>query len=387
MGLETGVTYISDLDANNPASTDNRVEGDDHIRNIKTGLLNTFPQVTGAVNANQTELNYLDGATPGTALASKALVVDANRDINTIGDLTADTLTTSGGTASMRLEETDAGVNLGRWRWEVAGGVARLRSFLDNGTGVRNALEVQHDAAGEITSTILRTTNGNNLEIAADGGGDVQIDLVTGGSGTFSLDLPSSATGDVYYRNASGTFQRLALGTAGQVLTVNTGATAPEWGAATTYVARVATQSGTAVTLATGIPASTNEIVINFDRVGMDDAGNQDLMIQLGTGAGPTWITTGYLSGSERATQEDGITTGLQCYTQFTNAAHLMGNYHIYQTGADIWVGSGVLADQSGNVSIAGGRIAAGAEVTAVRITTVSGTPTFDNGYARVMYK
>jgi hypothetical protein len=52
------------------------------------------------------------------------------------------------------------------------------------------------------------------------------------------INAGSDADGDVYYR-ASGAFARLPKGTAGQVLTINTGATAPEW----------ATSSGGASTL------------------------------------------------------------------------------------------------------------------------------------------
>lgn len=63
MGLETG-TYISDLNPNNPVNaTDGVGEGDDHLRLIKSLLLNTFPNITGAVNASQAELNHLVGAT------------------------------------------------------------------------------------------------------------------------------------------------------------------------------------------------------------------------------------------------------------------------------------------------------------------------------------
>lgn len=43
---------------------------------------------------------------------------------------------------------------------------------------------------------------------------------------------PMTTAGDVIYGGASGTPTRLAIGTAGQVLKVNSGATAPEWGAA-----------------------------------------------------------------------------------------------------------------------------------------------------------
>jgi hypothetical protein len=57
------VTYISDLNASYPAAGDSRSEGDDHIRNLKTGIKATFPNVSGAVTPTHTELNYVDGVT------------------------------------------------------------------------------------------------------------------------------------------------------------------------------------------------------------------------------------------------------------------------------------------------------------------------------------
>ncbi len=48
MALET-VTYISDLNDKNPTSGDPKSQGDDHIRNTKEALLNTFPLVKGAI--------------------------------------------------------------------------------------------------------------------------------------------------------------------------------------------------------------------------------------------------------------------------------------------------------------------------------------------------
>lgn len=63
MGLETG-TYINDLNPNNPVNaTDGVGEGDDHLRLIKSTLLNTFPNVTGKVSASHAEINRLVGAT------------------------------------------------------------------------------------------------------------------------------------------------------------------------------------------------------------------------------------------------------------------------------------------------------------------------------------
>lgn len=46
MPLES-VTHVEDLNPQNPAYLDQRSEGDDHIRNIKTALKNTFPGMTG----------------------------------------------------------------------------------------------------------------------------------------------------------------------------------------------------------------------------------------------------------------------------------------------------------------------------------------------------
>lgn len=63
MGLETSFNYPSDLSASNPASGDARSQGDDHLRGIKNVIKTTFPNITGAVSATQTELNYVAGVT------------------------------------------------------------------------------------------------------------------------------------------------------------------------------------------------------------------------------------------------------------------------------------------------------------------------------------
>jgi len=72
MPLETG-TYISDLNASNPAGTDTVDKADDHLRLIKSTLLASFPGVTGAVTATHTELNILDGV---TATAAELNILD-----------------------------------------------------------------------------------------------------------------------------------------------------------------------------------------------------------------------------------------------------------------------------------------------------------------------
>lgn len=89
MALES-TTYIDGLVATNPTGTDPRSQGDDHIRLVKSTIKSTFPNITGAVNSTQAELNILDGVTAttaelnyldiptlGTAESSKAVTADA----------------------------------------------------------------------------------------------------------------------------------------------------------------------------------------------------------------------------------------------------------------------------------------------------------------------
>jgi hypothetical protein len=62
MGVETFV-YIDDFNVNWPLSTDKRRFGDDHLRGIKLGVKNTFPNIDGPVNPTPAELNYSVGVT------------------------------------------------------------------------------------------------------------------------------------------------------------------------------------------------------------------------------------------------------------------------------------------------------------------------------------
>jgi hypothetical protein len=64
MTVET-VTFISDLDQNNPAGGDSIAEGDDHIRNIKKAIQATFPNINEAVTTTAEDLNKLSDFVSG----------------------------------------------------------------------------------------------------------------------------------------------------------------------------------------------------------------------------------------------------------------------------------------------------------------------------------
>jgi hypothetical protein len=84
------------------------------------------------------------------------------------------------------------------------------------------------------------------------------------------------AAGDLLYASAADTPARLAIGTAGQVLKVNSGATAPEWGAASSggmTLISTTTFSSTAVEL-TSIPSTYVNLMALV--TGVTTSGNND---------------------------------------------------------------------------------------------------------------
>jgi len=100
MALETA-TYISQLTATNPTTSDSVAQGDDHLRMLKTVLKTQFSGLTGTtaisaseaelnildgVTATNSELNYLDITTLGTSADSKALT-QASGVVTIAGDV------------------------------------------------------------------------------------------------------------------------------------------------------------------------------------------------------------------------------------------------------------------------------------------------------------
>jgi hypothetical protein len=80
MTIESGVTYISDLDENYPAEGELHTlhEGNDHIRNIKLALKQTFPAISAAVSLSATAIN---------ALMRKDVTATAAADLHCLADI------------------------------------------------------------------------------------------------------------------------------------------------------------------------------------------------------------------------------------------------------------------------------------------------------------
>ena len=137
------------------------------------------------------------------------------------------------------------------------------------------------DLKGGTTGQILSKASNTDLDytwIANDQGDITEVQAgvgisVASGTGPIpiitnsSTDLITTA-GDILYGTAADTVARLGIGTAGQVLKVNSGATAPEWGAAgSSFVGCFLTKS------ATQSIANDTEAIVTFDQETYDTDG------------------------------------------------------------------------------------------------------------------
>ena len=116
MGLEA-FSYITSLNASNPIhATDPVSQGDDHVRGLKTTLLNTFPNLDAAVNITPTEANLLDGLTGVTGTGN--LVASISPTLT--GTLTAAAIeaTTYDGIAAANLVDKSASETIAGAAWD-----------------------------------------------------------------------------------------------------------------------------------------------------------------------------------------------------------------------------------------------------------------------------
>jgi hypothetical protein len=151
-----------------------------------------------------------------------------------------------------------------------------------------------------------------------------------------------------------------------------------------------ASTSGTSIDFP-NIPAWVKRITVMF--AGVSTSGTSSVQVQLGTGAGPTFTTSGYLGASmaianaaSSVGEQNGA--GFRVYANSAAASVNHGNIVITNVTGNTWSMSSVFGQSdSARVSWAGGSIALAAALTAIRITTVGGTDTFDAGSINIMYE
>ena len=194
--------------ANNATFSENLYLSEDKI--IRWENNNTY------ISGNDTSIT-IDGDTNLNLSAETEIKLDSDKlllqhNINGILDFEIKNTYSSGTGGSSALTMVSDGGSAAGDTWQIKCSKSQMFFYSDVTT------------KGTVTTNIMSLTNhttqsSRKLNLY----GKLEV------SGGLSVDLGSDATADMFYRNSSGDFTRLAKGTAGQVLTMNSGATAPEW--------------------------------------------------------------------------------------------------------------------------------------------------------------
>ena len=140
--------------------------------------------------------------------------------------------------------------------------------------------------------------------------------------------------------------------------------------------------SGTSIDF-TSIPSWVKRITVMFN--GVSANGTSNLLVQLGTGGTPTYTTSGYISTSNGGTV--GSSTAGFIVWEDTPSQIFSGSMTIFNISGNVWVQSHVGKISTTSCVHGGGDVSLGAALTAVRITRVNGTDTFDAGSINIMYE
>jgi hypothetical protein len=165
--------------------------------------------------------------------------------------------------------------------------------------------------------------------------------------------------------------------------------TVPGTGSQLVQGTSVASTSGTNIDF-TSIPSWVKRVTILYS--GVSTSGTNNYQIQLGTGATPTYTTSGYAStlgiNTTSAGAASNASTGF-VHTSPSVASQLTsGQLFITNLTGNVWTCFGVTGATAGpRANTNSGSITLGAALTAVRITTVGGTDTFNAGSINILYE
>ena len=251
-----------------------------------------------------------DGVTFKASGEIEATSLDISGDADIDGTLEADAITL-GGTALGSLYSPIAGsssiatvgtVGTGTWQ-----GTKVASAYLDDQTAHLNVTQSftgakTFGAATQFNSTVTVGVN--------DTGYDVQLFGATSGSNILwdqsaddliftnaGIAVGSDATGDIYYRDASGFLERLAAGADGYVLTGTGAGSIPAWEAVSAGVSLSGSTNNTIATV-TGANALEGEANLTFDGSTLTVTGDQHIANGSGLVVGNTaQVATNTLTG------------------------------------------------------------------------------------------
>jgi hypothetical protein len=117
-------------------------------------------------------------------------------------------------------------------------------------------------------------------------------------------------------------------------------------------------------------------------------SGTSQMLIQLGTGS-TSYASTGYIATSAQIAGTSNAVSSTAGYIVYRDVATYAVSGHMVLTNVsgNIWISSHSGKSNSDRSIVGGGSVTLAAVLTAVRITTVNGTDTFDAGSVNILYE
>jgi len=195
----------------------------------------------------------------------------------------------------------------------------------------------------------------------------------------------STTTGLVQSADTSGNIELQSNGTTKATVS-SSGLAIGQYNPSTSLVTSgtaVASTSGTSIDF-TSIPSWVKRITVMFD--GVSTNGSSLVCIQLGDSGGIE--TTGYNGGAtNQSPTYTANTIGLNVLSGSNPSVSLMGQGVLTKISGNNWVFSAGIQLSLGNISAAGGSKTLSDTLDRIRITTLSGTETFDAGSINILYE
>ncbi len=416
MGLESA-TYIDALNTANPLGTDQKLQGDDHLRLIKSVLKTTFPTATKPFNFPVVKLTQ---ATTYTLLATddgkliRTHAANNNITVNLLpvatagngfivrflkSDSTSNTVTIDGdGSETVRDAAT---LVLSRQHQAV--------TIMCNGATWYLLSEYDPDSINTGDSptlanlTLTSALNAPTVSVAdkIEHVGDVdtyiqfldnQFNILTGGTqrARFSANglRLGGAAADVNEFSTDGTLagdSDVAVPTEKAIKTyVDT-----EVAGATSYAivlgTEVVTTSGTAIGF-TSIPAGTKRITLMLEGVGLTST--DQILVQIGDSGG--YETSGYVSTSSRDqnTSSNAVSGNTAGYLLALDSSIYTGlvTLNLKDASNNTWIMNAIGLTSTLVMSMSSGSKSLSAELDRIQITR-NASATFDAGSINISYE
>jgi hypothetical protein len=229
------------------------------------------------------------------------------------------------------------------------------------------------------TNTITFPASTGTVLVTSGGGASFSNVVLNGSSsGSTTLQPSAVASGTVTLPAGTGTVAVQGVSTNIVQGTSNAGGTNP-----------FPSSAGPTSVAYTNIPSWVKRITVMFD--GVSTSGTSNIIVQLGTGATPTYVITGYTGAT--ATQTGAVitnfTSGFIVNLNISAADVFSGQMVINNLASNTWSENSNIGYSSSAASRNGaGSVSLGALLTAIRITTASpGTDLFDAGSINILYE